>query len=132
MGFKSEAFVHVKYYSAGATGSGASAADPAAAASGDIFAVPEGLVVEACDVIVTTAVTGSSPQINVGDDDDPNGYVADADVTEGTPGLYPGAGDLIATGAKMYYSAVGKEVKLAIGGTLSAGAFIVVVKGYRV
>lgn len=132
MSFKNELVLHVKHYSYGATGSGGSASDPAAIASGDIMAIPAGFVAEAVDVIVTTAVTGSTPQINVGDDDDADGFVADANVTEGTPAVYSGAGAYVTGGAKKYYSATGKEVKLAIGGSVSAGAFKVVVKGYHV
>ena len=132
MSFKKELLLKVKYYSAGATGSGESALDPANIAASDVMAIDEGMVIEGVDVIVTTAVTGSSPQINVGDDDDADGYVADANVTEGTPAVYSGAGAYVSSGAKKYYSATGKEVKLAIGGTVAAGAFKVVVKGYRV
>lgn len=132
MSFKKESILKVKHYAAGGTGSGESASDPAGFSDADIMAILEGTVISGCDVIVTTAVTGSSPQINVGDDDDQNGFVADADVTEGTPAVYIGAGAYIASGAKKYYSAAGKEVKLDVGGTLSAGAFKVVVHGYRV
>lgn len=132
MGFKKEELLQVMYFSAGATGSGGSAADPAPLAAKDILAIPAGSVISGVDVIVTTIVSGSSPQINVGDDDDADGFVADANVTEGTAAVYSGAGAYIATGAKKYYAATGKEVKLAIGGTASAGAFIVAVFGYRV
>ena len=127
MGFKKEPLLHVKYYSFGATGSGISAADPASPVDGDIFAIPAGAVISGCDVIITSAVTGD---IDIGDDDDPNGFVATAGVTEGTPGLYVGAGAYLASGAKKYYSATGKEVKLDAT-TISAGAFTVVLHGYH-
>jgi len=130
-GFKSESFKHVVYFSAGATGSGGSASDPAPISAKDCLAIPAGTVIDGVDVIVTTAVTGSSPQLNVGDDDDADGYVADANVTEGTPAHYVGAGAYVTGGIKKYYSATGKEVKFALGGTASAGAFMVVISGYR-
>lgn len=132
MSFKNESILKVKHYAAGASGSGESSSDPAGFSAGDIMPILADSVITGCEVIVTTAVTGSSPQINVGDDDDADGFVADANVTEGTPGVYNGAGAYIASSAKKYYSAAGKEVKLALGGTLSAGAFKVVVHGYRV
>lgn len=130
-GFKGEKFVHVTYFSAGATGSGGSAADPAPISAKDLMAIPAGTVIEWVDVIVTTAVAGSSPQLRVGDDDAAEGFVADANVTEATPAVYAGAGTYIATGAKKYYSATGKEVKFSLGGTASSGVFMVAVQGYR-
>ena len=132
MSFKNTDILEVKHYAHGASGSGESALDPAGIASGDIMKIMEGSVIEGVDVIITVAVGGTSPQINVGDDDLANGYVADADVTEGTPGLYRGDGSYVTGGAKKYYSLATKEVKLAIGGTVTSGAFKVVVKGYRV
>lgn len=131
MGFKNEGILEIKWYSVGGSGAGSSSDDAASAVAGDVVAIPAGAVVTAVDVIVDTAVTGTSPQINVGDDDDADGFVADANVTEGTPGVYLGAGAYVASGAKKYYSAEGKEVKLALGGTLAAGKFAVVVHGYR-
>ena len=130
--FRYEEILKIKHYAAGGTGSGNSSSDPAALVSGDIMPISSDSVIVGVDVIIKTIVTGSSPQINVGDDDDADGYAADANVTEGTLGVYTGAGDYVASGAKKYYAAAGKEVKLALGGTLSAGAFSVVVKGYRI
>lgn len=127
MGFKKEPLLHVKYFAFGATGTGISASDPASPVDGDIFAIPAGAVITACDVIITSAVTGS---IDVGDDDDPDGFSATAGITEGTPGVYVGAGAYVGSGAKKYYSAAGKEVKLDAT-TISAGAFTVVVNGYH-
>jgi hypothetical protein len=129
MAFKNEEFLKVKYYAYNATGSGASAADPASPVDGDIMAIEEGMVVEGVDVIVTTSITGAT-QLDVGDDDDQNGFVAAATLTAGQPVV--GAGAYLASGAKKYYSAAGKEVKLDMTGTVSAGAFIVKVKGYKV
>ena len=129
-GAAGQLFMHRKCYAAGGTGSGASAGDPASAADSDVMAIPARSVIDQVQVVVTTAVTGSSPQINVGDDDDPNGYVEDADVTEGSTGASIGSGAYPDAGPK-YYSATGKEVKFDAGGTISAGAFCIIVKGYR-
>lgn len=129
MAFKNEEFLKVKYYAYGASGSGASAADPASPVDGDIMAIESGMVIEDVHVIVTTSITGAT-QLDVGDDDDQNGFVAAATLTAGQPVV--GAGAYLASGAKKYYSADGKEVKLDMTGTVSAGAFIVKVKGYKV
>jgi len=129
MAFANEEFLKLKYYAAGATGSGASASDAANPVDGDIMAILAGVVVENVDVIVTTSITGAT-QLDVGDDDDQNGFVAAATLTAGQPVV--GAGAYLASGAKKYYSAAGKEVKLDMTGTASAGAFIVKIKGYRV
>ena len=127
MGFKKEPLLHVKYYSFGASGSGASASDPASPVDGDVIAIPVNAVISGCDVIITSAVTGT---IDIGDDDDADGFAATAGITEGTPGLYVGAGAYLASGAKKYYSASTKEVKLDAT-TISAGAFTVVIHGYH-
>lgn len=129
MAFINEEYLKVKYFAAGASGSGASAADPASPVDGDIMVLEAGMVVENVDVIVTTSITGAT-QLDVGDDDDQNGFVAAATLTAGQPVV--GAGAYLATGAKKYYSAAGKEVKLDMTGTASAGAFIVKIKGYKV
>lgn len=126
--FKNEQFLVVKHYEYGASGSGNSSSDPASPVDGDIVAILAGCVVESCDVIIKSAVTGD---IDIGDDDDPNGFSATGGITEGTPGVYVGAGAYLTGGAKKYYSAAGKEVKLDAT-TISAGSFVVALKGYRI
>jgi hypothetical protein len=126
--FKNEQFLVVKHYSYGASGSGNSSSDPANPVDGDIIAILADCVVEKADCIIKSAVTGS---IDVGDDDDANGFIKTASVTEATPGIYVGDGDYLAAGAKKYYSAAGKEVKLDAT-TISAGSFAVVIQGYRI
>jgi len=126
--FKNEQFLVVKHYEYGASGSGNSSSDPASPVDGDIVAILADCVIEGCDVIIKSAVTGS---IDIGDDDDADGFAATAGITEGTPGVYVGAGAYLSGGAKKRYSAAGKEVKLDAT-TISAGSFAVVVKGYRI
>jgi len=120
--------LHVVHYAHAGTGNG-SAGSPKPIVDSDIIAIPAGFVVEGVDVVVTAAVTGST-QLDVGDDDDQNGFVAAATLTLNA--LSVGAGAYLASGAKKYYSAVGKEVKLDMTGASSAGAFKVILKGYRV
>lgn len=126
--FKNQEFVAIKHYAAGASGSGNSSSDPAAPVDGDVVAILADCVIENVDVIIKTAVTGS---IDIGDDDDADGFAATAGITEGTPGVYVGAGAYLTGGAKKLYQAAGKEVKLDAT-TISAGSFAVKVKGYRI
>lgn len=128
MAFKNEEFVHIKYYAFGGSGSGVSAADPASPVDSDVMVIDDGMVIENVDVLVTTTITGAT-QLDVGDDDDADGFVAAATLTAGNPVV--GAGAYLAAGAKKYYSAAGKEVKLDMTGTVTAGAFLVKVKGYK-
>lgn len=120
--------LHVVHYAHGGTGGG-SAVAPKPIVDGDIIALPAGFVVSGVDVIVTAAVTGTT-QIDVGDDDDQNGFVAAATLTLNA--LSVGAGAYLASGAKKFYPAAGKELKLDVAGASSAGAFKVVLKGYKV
>lgn len=126
--FKNSEFVAIKHYAFGATGSGNSSADPASPVDGDVVAILADCVIEGVDVIIKTAVTGS---IDVGDDDDADGFAATAGITEGTAGVYVGAGAYLTSGAKKLYAAAGKEVKLDAT-TITAGSFAVKVKGYRI
>lgn len=128
-GFKNEPFLKCVYVAHGGSGSGASAADPMGMTDRDLMAIESGMVIEQVDVCITTAVAGAT-QIDVGDDDDPNGFVAAATLTDGA--VSAGAGAYLTGGAKKLYEAAGKEVKLDVTGSSSAGAFVVVIKGYKV
>lgn len=129
MSFKDEQVLAVKHYAFGGSGSGNSASDPASAVDSDVFSIQEGTCIAGVDVIIKTAVTGT---IDIGDDDDADGFCATAGITEATPGVYRGAGAYSADRAtRKYYAASGKEVKLDAT-TISAGTFAVVVYGYRI
>lgn len=127
--FKNEKFLVVKHYEYGASGSGKDSSDPASPVDGDIVAILANCVIEECDVIVKSAITGAIT--GIGDDDDNDGFAKGASITEATPGWYVGDGDYLAAGIKKYYSAAGKEVKLDQT-TISAGSFAVVLQGYRI
>lgn len=133
MAFKNEKFLKVKYYAFGGTGTGASAADPASPVDSDVMAIEAGMVIEFVNVVVTTAITGTT-QLDVGDDDDQNGFVAAATLTAGavSPANFAAAGAYLAAGLKKFYSAAGKEVKLDITTAMTAGAFAVEVEGYMI
>lgn len=125
--FKNNEFMCVVHYAHDGGGSGASADDAKSIASGVMFNVPEGVVVTDAHVNVSTVVAGTTA-IEVGDGTDADGYVTSANVTLGTVGLYVGSGALL--NAKIYTA--GDTIDLAATGASSAGAFEVVVRGYRI
>lgn len=151
-GFYGECFSKVFHFS-GPNGkgkaSGKSAANAAPIADGDIMAIEAGTVITNVQVIVDTAVTGSTA-IDVGDDDDADGFCPNASLTLGTPGLYcnnakvqgaylrvqtagaTDAADIYVVPNAKYYSAAGKEIKLDNTTTNTAGAFRVIVEGCKV
>lgn len=151
IGFKGESFEKVFYFY-GAAGKGAKsglgAANAKPIADTDIMAIPAGTIITKVFVIVDTAVTGTTA-LSVGDDDAAEGFVPNASLTLGTPGMY--AWDAKAAGAYLrvqtagatdaadiyvvpqakYYSAAGKEIKLDNTTTNTGGALRVIVQGYR-
>jgi hypothetical protein len=149
-GFVGERFTEVIYLEAGGTGSGKSESSPLDFVAGDLMSIPAGCVITKAFVIIDTAIAGTT-NLDVGDDDDADGFVdGSLSVTLGTPGMYgwnakvagaylrvetAGAtdpGDVYVVPNAKYYSAAGKEVKLAVSGTNSAGKARVVVEGYYV
>lgn len=127
MSFKNERFHYTKYYSYGATGTGASAADPAAPVDGKVCTIPAGGVVQEVNCIVTAPVTGT---ITIGDATDPDGFATSTEITEGSKGAYNGNGAYLTGGLRKYYEAA-TDVALDQT-TISAGAFAIVVQGYRI
>lgn len=132
MAFLKEKFEKVVYFAHGATGTGASAADPKPIVDSDVMAIEAGMVIQDVLLVVTTAVTGST-QLDVGDDDDQNGFLAAATLTANACSSGAGA-YLDSSGADLakYYAAAGKEVKLDVTGSSTAGAFAVIVAGYKI
>lgn len=148
VGFPGEPFQKIKYYAFGGTGSGESASNPASPVDGDVFAIPAGTLISRAYVIVDTAITGTT-NLDVGDDDDADGFVdGSVSVTLGTPGMYgwnakvagaylrvetagaTDAADIYVVPNAKFYAAAGKEVKLDVTTTNTAGAWRVVVEGY--
>lgn len=138
--------IHVTGAAAAGSGDGKSYASAKACADGDLMAIPAGTLIKNVYVIVDLAVTGTTA-VNVGDDDDNDGYVPNAAITLGTPALYghnakvqgaylrvetagaTDAADVYVVPNQKYYSATGKEVKLDVTGTWTAGKFRVVIEG---
>lgn len=151
-GWYGECFSKTFYFS-GPSGkgkaSGKSAANAAAIADGDIMPIEAGTLITNVSVIIDTAVTGSTA-VDVGDDDDADGFCPTASLTLGTPGLYchnakvrgayqrvetagaTDAADIYVVPNMKYYSAAGKEIKLDNTTTNTAGAFRVIVEGCKV
>jgi hypothetical protein len=150
-GFAGEPFQKVFYLNTTAkgSGSGANLANAKAFADADLMSIEAGTVITKVFVIVDTAITGTT-NLDVGDDDDADGFVdGSLSVTLGTPGMYgwnakvagaylrvetagaTDAADVYVVPNAKYYSAAGKEVKLDVTGTNTAGAARVIVEGYK-
>lgn len=133
----------------GQTGDSADNAKPFSAAA-DLWTIPAGTVIEKVYVIVDVAIAGTT-NFDVGDDDDADGFIdGSLSVTLGTPAMYgydaknagaylrvqtagaTDAGDIYVVPNAKYYSAAGKEVKLATSGSNSAGKARVIIEGFHV
>ncbi len=138
--FRREKLVKVVHLSGTATGgSGASYDSPLPFVDGDLWSIPAGTIIEKVYCIVDVAITGTS-NLDVGDDDDGDGFIdGSVSVTLGTKGLYSNsakvagaylrvetagatdAGDIYVVPTTKFYSAAGKEVKLDVTTTNTAG-----------
>jgi hypothetical protein len=144
--FRKEIFL----YGAAAVGSGSgeSYSSSLPFVSGDLMAIPAGMIITRCFLIIDVAITGTT-NLDVGDDDDADGFIdGSLSVTLGTPGMYgwncktAGAylrtetagvtdpADVYVVPNAKYYAAVGKEVKLACSTANTAGKARVVVEGH--
>lgn len=139
--------IHVKGAAAAGSGDGKSYASAKACATGDLWAIPAGTVIKNVYMILDVAVTGST-NIDVGDDDNDDGFIdSSLSVTLATPAIYghnckvagaylrvetagaTDAADVYVVPNQKYYAAAGKEVKMAVTGTWTAGSFRVVIEG---
>jgi len=77
------------------------------------------LVMKSC-IVVSTAFTDDSPTLDLGDEDDTDEFVANADVTAATAGAYWGAATDAFEGA--WYPAAKRITMTVGGGTLTAGS----------
>lgn len=130
-----------------ARNSGFDYASPKGFFDGDLLAIPANVVLTNMYVVVDEAVVGPTA-FNLGDDDTASGFIASSSPlagpeTMGSTGLkhynldYKGAyfkgGTIVTNGWQgKYYSATGKELKLDVTGTASAGKIRVFVFGYAV
>lgn len=149
-GFVKEKFLRTVYLSSSGSASnkGLSAASPKPFVDGDLWAIPAGAVIEKVYVVVDTAITGTT-NLDVGDDDDADGFVdGSGSITLGTAGMYgwnakvagaylrvetagaTDAADIYVVPNAKAYLASGKEVKLDVTGTNTAGAARVMIEGY--
>ncbi len=92
------------------------------AATYTVYEVPAETLVTRVELVVTTAFAGTSPTLDVGDEDNDDGWVDNSDVTETSAGVYRGDGGDATLYDGHYYSAA-KRITVKIGGTsLTAGA----------
>lgn len=111
---------------------------------GDLMAIPADVIIDNVYCIIDVAVVGPTA-FNIGDDDTASGFIASSapTATLGGTGLvywnvdYKGAylkgGALTATPDGLlakHYAATGKEVKLDVTGSASAGKMRCVITGY--
>lgn len=152
-GFAGEPFQKVVYVCGTTVGtgdaSGRDASNCKPFADTDLWAIPAKTLISRVYSVITTAITGTT-DLDVGDDDDQNGFIdGSLSLTLGTPGMYgwdakvaggylrvetagaSDATDIYVVPSAKYYSAAGKEVKLDITTANTAGAIQVVIEGYR-
>lgn len=121
----------VVYVSAASTAtssaSGASYASAKNWADQDLFAIPANVVVEQVYAVVDEAISGLTA-VSIGDDDAATGFVTSASSPLASLGVnwyeQTDKGSYLKIGANArakFYSATGKEVKLDVTGTASAG-----------
>lgn len=94
------------------------------AAAYTVGEIPAGTVVMEAGIVVVTAFAGTSPTLDLGDEDNDDGWTDNADVTEGTAGFYGfrGGSDAGATYKHGKYYSAAKRITLTLGGTsLTAG-----------
>ena len=140
--------VHFAVTGCAAANGGDSYAAPKCFGDVDLMPIPAGVVIEKVYAIIDTAITGAT-DFDIGDDDDADGFLdGSLSLTIGTAGMYgnnakvsgaylrvqtAGATDAldidVVPNAK-YYAAVGKEVKMDVTGTATAGRARIVVEGF--
>lgn len=148
IGFGGEEFSKVFYLKNGSSGDCSRPSSPCTITDRDLMSIPADSYIDSVVVVIDTAVTGSTA-IDIGDDDDPDGFCPTASLTLGTPGGYclsaktrgaylrvqtaggTDALDIDVVAAAKYYSASGKEVKVDNTTTNTAGALRVFVHGFR-
>lgn len=126
-----------------AANSGVDYTNPKGFIDGDLWAIPAGTIIEQMFIVVDTAVDGIT-LFELGDDDDANDFIASSSTPfnsyAATTGLmywdlmYKGSylKSLSSAGGPIgkYYPAAGKELKLNVTGTATAGKVRVIVRGF--
>jgi hypothetical protein len=152
-GFQGECWSKTFYFYGTAgkgSASGLSAGNAKPFVDGDVMSIEAGTLITKVYSIVDVAITGTS-NFDIGDDDDADGYVdGSLSMTLGTPGMYSwdakfsgayqrvqtagatDALDIYVVPAAKYYSVAGKEIKLDVTGTNTAGSARVIVHGCKV
>lgn len=99
----------------------------------NMFKVPAGYRVLHCDLYITTAFSGGTPTITVGDGDDDDGFIDTGDVTMGSAGIYAGkAANFNAQPGKLYTADDTVDLFYTGHASTTAGAAKVVALLYRI
>jgi hypothetical protein len=94
----------------------------ASVATNTVYQIPANTLVWRVDLVITTAFAGTTPLVDVGDEDNDDCFVDNTDVTETTAGLYRGDGGDATLYDGKFYSAT-KRLTIKVAGTsLTAGA----------
>jgi len=84
------------------------------------FIPPHGIAIE-----VLTAFAGGTPSLDIGDGDDPDGWIDTTAITEATPGTYADVDAALAVTGKYYASA--DTIDAVVSASLTAGKAYVLV-----
>jgi hypothetical protein len=149
-GFQKEKFQKQIFlaYGGSATNSGLNPASPKPFVDGDLWAIPANVVIEKVYMVIDSEITGTT-DIDLGDDDSGNGFFdGSLSLAALTAGMYgwdvklagsylrvqtagaTDAADIYVVPNAKYYSATGKELKIDVTTTNTAGKARVVVEGY--
>ena len=83
-------------------------------------------------IVVVEAFAGGTPSLDVGDEDDPDGWIDSVDITEVTPATYSGTETNTVNDAVngKYYAAAGK-IQVVVSASLTDGTAYVVAGYYN-
>ena len=92
-----------------------------------VLEIPAKTFVRSVQIVVTEAFAGGTPSLDVGDGDDPDGWIDTADITETTIGSYRGTEANTANEADLgkYYAAA-DTIDVVVSASLTDGTAYVI------
>lgn len=141
--------LYVKFGGSATAGGDSYDSAKSCAADGDLWDIPANVLITKVYMVIDTAITGST-NMDIGDDDDADGFVdSSLSVTLGTAAVYgwgvktagaylrtetagaTDAADIYVVPASKFYAATGKEIKMDLTTACTAGRFRVVIEGFN-
>ncbi|HEU5103631.1 MAG TPA: hypothetical protein VFU22_31660 [Roseiflexaceae bacterium] len=92
-----------------------------AGGTANLFEITPGLEVVEVVLVIDTPFSGGTPSIDIGDADDPDGWIDTLDVTEGTAGSYRGSAANSPYSISGRYYAAKKHITATLSAALVAG-----------